>query len=45
LLMGYWLDNAFRMDEVAYFSMLFLFGGLGLGFAYMIEEKKSKEND
>ncbi|MCB0489748.1 MAG: DUF6249 domain-containing protein [Cyclobacteriaceae bacterium] len=44
LLMGYWLDNAFFMDEVAYFSMLFLFGGLGLGLAYMIEEKKSKEN-
>lgn len=42
LLMGYWLDSAFGMEEVAYFSMLFIFGGIGLGLAYMIEEKKSK---
>ena len=42
LLMGYWLDNAFGMDEVAYFSMLFIFGGIGLGLAYIIEEKKAK---
>src|SRR5690242_16331414 len=43
LLMGYWLDNAFGMDEVAYFSMLFIFGGIGLGLAYVIEEKKAKQ--
>ncbi len=42
LLMGYWLDRVFYMEEVAYFSMIFLFGGLGLGLAYLIEEKKSK---
>ena len=44
LLMGYWLDVSFGMEEVAYFSMLFIFGGLGLGLAYMFEEKKSKHN-
>lgn len=41
LLLGYWLDVTFDMQEVAYFSMLFIFGGLGLGTAYMIEEKKN----
>jgi F0F1-type ATP synthase assembly protein I len=40
LLMGYFLDRTFDMDEVAYFSMLFIFGGLGLGAAYLVEEKK-----
>ena len=43
LLMGYWLDRAFDMEEVAYFSMIFIFGGLGLGLAYLIEEKKARE--
>jgi hypothetical protein len=32
------------MQEVAYFSMLFIFGGLGLGAAYLVEEKKNKQN-
>lgn len=41
LLMGYWLDRSFDMEEVAYFSMLFIFGGLGLGIAYIIEERKN----
>jgi len=40
LLMGYWLDMAFDMEEVAYFSMILIFGGLGLGLAYFVEEKK-----
>lgn len=44
LLMGYWLDVTFDMEEVAYFSMLFIFGGIGLGLAYMIEEKKNQGN-
>jgi len=44
LLLGYWLDVTFDMQEVAYFSMLFIFGGLGLGMAYMIEEKKHQGN-
>ncbi len=43
LLMGYFLDSAYDMEEVAYFSMIFIFGGIGLGLAYLIEEKKSKE--
>ena len=40
LLVAYFLDRSFHMEEVAYFSMLFLFGGIGLGAAYMIEERK-----
>ena len=39
----YFLDSAFRMEEVAYFSMIFIFGGGGLGLAYIIEEKKAKK--
>ena len=41
-LVGYWLDRTFDMEEVGYFSMLFIMGGLGLGLAYLIEEKKAK---
>jgi hypothetical protein len=41
-IMGMWLDRAFDMEETGYFSMLFIFGGLGLGLAYMIEEKKQR---
>jgi hypothetical protein len=40
LLIAYFLDRAWDMEEVAYFSMLFIFGGLGLGIAYVIEERK-----
>jgi hypothetical protein len=43
LLFGYFLDMNFRMQEVGYFSMLFIFGGIGLGLSYLIEEKKNKE--
>ncbi|MEO1052117.1 MAG: DUF6249 domain-containing protein [Bacteroidota bacterium] len=43
LLFGYFLDHYFYMEEVAYFSMLLIFGGLGLGIAYIIEEKKMKD--
>lgn len=43
LLFGYWLDSITFMDEVAYFSMLFICGGIGLGLSYLIEEKKNKE--
>ncbi|MBX2940737.1 MAG: hypothetical protein KF860_00195 [Cyclobacteriaceae bacterium] len=42
LLMGYWLDTAYGMEEVAYFSMIFIFGGMGLGVAYLVEERKNK---
>lgn len=41
-LMGYWLDRTFNMDEVAYFSMLFIFGGIGLGLGYIVEERRNK---
>lgn len=41
-LIGYALDNAFDMDEVGYFSMLFICGGIGLGAAYVIEDKKQQ---
>ena len=43
-LMGYWLDRSFDMEEVGYFSMLFIFGGLGLGVAYFAEEAKNKKS-
>ena len=42
-LIGYWLDRSFDMEEVGYFSMLFIFGGLGLGLAYFFEEAKGKK--
>lgn len=42
LLFGYFLDRAWDMQEVAYFSMIFIFGGIGLGLAYLIEERKMK---
>ncbi len=41
-LIGYSLDRMFDMEEVGYFSMLFIMGGLGLGLAYVVEEKKAK---
>jgi hypothetical protein len=41
-LMGYWLDRAYDMEETGYFSMLFIFGGLGLGISYLLEEKKNQ---
>jgi len=44
-LIGYWLDSAFDMEEVAYFSMLFICGGVGLGLAYIVEEKKQRERE
>jgi hypothetical protein len=43
ILLGYFLDRAFDMEEVGYFAMLFIFGGIGLGGSYLIEEKKIKE--
>lgn len=44
LLVGSLLDYHFDMEEVGYFSMLFIFGGIGLGLAYVIEERKNKAN-
>lgn len=42
VLFGYFLDETFYMREAGYFAMLFIFGGVGLGLAYLIEEKKYK---
>lgn len=41
-LMGYALDRAYDMEEVGYFSMLFIFGGIGLGLSYFVEDKKNR---
>lgn len=44
LLIGNMLDASGLVDEeVAYFSMSFLFGGLGLLIGYLIEAKQIKE--
>lgn len=45
LFVGYFLDMALDMDEVAYFSMFFIFSGAGLGVSYMVEEKKERESN
>lgn len=45
LLLGHFLDVNYDMEEVAYFSMLFICGGLGLGASYMIEERKIKTEE
>jgi hypothetical protein len=43
LLLGYFLDRSYDMDEVGYFSMLLICGGIGLGAAYVIEEKNTRQ--
>jgi hypothetical protein len=43
ILLGYALDEAYYMEGVGYVAMLFIFGGLGLGIAYVIEERKLKK--
>ena len=42
LFIGYFLNYSWNTREVGYFSMVFIFGGIGLGLAYLIEEKKTK---
>jgi hypothetical protein len=44
ILIGYFLDDRYDMDAAGYFSMLFIFGGIGLGLSYIIEERKQKSN-
>lgn len=44
LLFGHILESVLNVEEItAYFSMIFIFGGIGLGLAYIIEEKKLKK--
>ena len=43
LLLGNLLDNVWDMDKVGYLAMVFICGGVGLGIAYLVEEKKIKE--
>ncbi|MFZ6014311.1 MAG: DUF6249 domain-containing protein [Bacteroidota bacterium] len=45
LLLGYALDENFDMEEVGYFAMLFICGGIGLGAAYIVEERKAKNQN
>jgi len=46
LLIGSLLYENSRMDEeVAYFSMIFIFGGLGLVASYIIEQKRKKKEE
>jgi hypothetical protein len=45
LLLGHFLDRTFDMEEVAYFSMLFICGGIGLGASYLIEERKVRSDE
>ena len=46
LLVGSILENTYRMEEeVAYFSMLFLFGGLGLSASHYLETKQRAKED
>ncbi|MBL6444922.1 hypothetical protein JMN32_01285 [Fulvivirga sp. 29W222] len=44
-IVGYFIDSSTNMNELSYFSMLFIFGGVGLGLSYIIEEKKAKKED
>lgn len=37
------LSDSFGHDPLPYFTMIFIFGGLGLLAAYLIEEKKDKQ--
>lgn len=43
LLLGRLLDSVWDMNHVGYLSMLFICGGVGLGAAYLVEEKKIKQ--
>ncbi len=42
-LFGSILDATLNLEEVGYFSMLFICGGSGLGIAYLIESKNTKK--
>lgn len=40
---GYFLSNAGMQEEAAYFSMIFLFGGIGLVISFLLQEKLLKK--
>lgn len=42
ILSGFFLDYHYDMEAAGYFSMFFILGGIGLGLAYVIEERKQK---
>ena len=44
LFVGYFFDEIFRMEGTGYFGGIMIFGGLGLLLAYLIEEKKARNN-
>ncbi|WP_159102699.1 DUF6249 domain-containing protein [Flectobacillus major] len=45
LLIGHFLENNLGFDDdVAYFSMIFVFGGAGLLFSYFLQMKIDKNN-
>jgi F0F1-type ATP synthase assembly protein I len=44
LLFGYFLSEVMSNRPVAFISMTFIFGGIGLGVAYLIEDKKIKQD-
>ncbi len=39
---GYFLEEAGMQEEAAYFSMIFLFGGIGLVVAFLLQKKFDK---
>ncbi|MEQ9426204.1 MAG: DUF6249 domain-containing protein [Cyclobacteriaceae bacterium] len=46
LLVGSLLDEArIVQEEVAYFSMILIFGGVGLYYSHVLEAKKRKEEE
>jgi len=45
LLLGYFLDYHFDMEEVDIFQCFLILGGAGLGGAYIIEERKGKRQE
>jgi hypothetical protein len=45
LLVGDFLDHVANMEAVGYFAALFIFGGIGLVVAYVIDEKKRERRE
>jgi O-antigen/teichoic acid export membrane protein len=45
LLVGDWLDHVANTEEVGYFAALFIFGGIGLVVAYIIDERKREHRE